>query len=304
MSLIVTVVIPLVVGVKIVRRDQGFKIRARSIVPGRQRWDIGAILNQPSVAEVLEAELRASPEVAVVRANSVTGRLLIYHDTALNGEEVGQRVRKAARQAMAFRRSVRPTACPALERLQRHHDVAENLDPRLSQTHEGQLAEINSGGAIEIADDERKLNRYIAAAAVSMGMAIVGFLYPPLFPLTVASAVCAGMRIFKNGYKALVRERELRLDVVGSLYLVCAFIGGFYFPASFGLFAYYLSEKLVLITQDRSQQSLINIFGEQPRTVWQRVDDVEVEVPLHCVQAGDTLVVEAGQLITVNGVIT
>jgi len=230
--------------------------------------------------------------------------LLIHHDTVLNGEEVGQRVREATRQVMAFRRSARLTAYPARERVRRHHDVAENFDLRLSQTHEGQLAEIGSGGTIEIANGERKLNRYIAAAAVSMGMAIVGFLYPPLFPLTIASAVYAGMRIFKNGYKALVHERKLRLDMVGSLYLACAFIGGFYLPASFGLFAYYLSEKLVLITQDRSRQSLINIFGEQSRMVWQRVDDVEVEVPLQSVQAGDTLVIQAGQVVPVDGVIT
>ena len=279
-------------------------MRARSIVPGRQRWDIGSILSQPSLAALLEAELRASPGIAVVRVNPVTGRVLIYHDPALNSEEVGQRVREAALHAMAFRRSVRPTARPALECVRRHHNVVGNLDPRLSQTHKGQLAETSTGGRTEIADDERQLNRYIAAAAVSTGMAIVGFLCPPLFPLTVASAVYAGMRIFKNGYKALVREQKLRLDVVGSLYLVCAFIGGFYFPASFGLFAYYLSEKLVFVTQDRSRQSLINIFGEQPRTVWQCVDDVEVEVPLQSVQAGDTLVIQAGQVISVDGVIT
>jgi Cu2+-exporting ATPase len=287
-----------------VRRDRVFKVRARSVVPGRQRWEIGAILSQPGVAEVLEAELRASPGVVAVHANPVTGRLLIYHNAAVHGEEVGQCVREAARQAMAFGRSVRPTARPALERVRRQHDVAENFYPRLSQTHEGQLAEISSGGAIEIANDELKLNRYIAAAAVSMGVAIAGFLYPPLFPLTVASTVYAGMRIFKNGYKALVHEHKLRLDAVGSLYLGCAIFGGFYFPASFGLFAYYLSEKLVLVTQDRSRQSLINIFGEQPRTVWQRVDDVEVEVPLQSVQAGDTLVIQAGQVIPVDGVIT
>lgn len=61
-----------------------------------------------------------------------------------------------------------------------------------------------------------------------MGMAIVGFAYLPLFPLTVASAIYAGIRIFKNGYNTLVHERKLRLDVIGSLYLVCAFIGGFF----------------------------------------------------------------------------
>ncbi|MGH3885169.1 MAG: HAD-IC family P-type ATPase, partial [Pseudonocardiaceae bacterium] len=287
------------------RRERVLKVRARSVIPGRQRWDIGVMLSQPRVAELLEAELRESPGVAVVGANPVTGRLLVHHDAALNGEKVGQLVREAVRQAMAFTRSLRPKPSAAPVRVRRHYYAAEKFDPRLGRKRQAQLAEISGGGgAMVIADDERKLNRYIAAAAVSMGTAIVGFVYPPFFPLTVASAIYAGMRIFKNGYNALVHERKLRLDVIGSLYLVCAFVGGFFFPASFGLFAYYLSEKLVLITQDRSYQSLINIFGQQPRTVWQRVDNVEVEVPLESVQAGDTLVIQAGQVIPVDGVIT
>jgi cation transport ATPase len=64
--------------------------------------------------------------------------------------------------------------------------------------------------------------------SVSMGTAIVSFTYPPIFPLTVVSAIYAGMRIFKNGYNALVNERKLRMDVIGSLYLVCAFVGSFF----------------------------------------------------------------------------
>ncbi len=286
------------------RRKRVVKVRARSVIPGRQRWDIGVMLSQPRVAKLLEAKLRESPGVAVVRANPVTGRLLVYHDTALNGDKVGQLVREAVRQAMVFTRSLRPEPSAAPARVRRHRHAAEKFDPRLGRTRQAQLAEISGGGAMVSADDERKLNRYITAAAVSMGTAIVSFAYPPLFPLTVASAIYAGMRIFKNGYNALVRERKLRLDVIGSLYLVCAFVGGFFLAGSFGLLAYYLSEKLVLITQNRSQQSLINIFGQQPQTVWQRVGDVEVEVPLESVQDGDTLVIQAGQVIPVDGVIT
>lgn len=92
--------------------------------------------------------------------------------------------------------------------------------------------------------------------------------------------------------------------MIGSLYLFCAFAGGFFLAGSFGLFAYYLSEKLVLVTQDRSQRSLINIFVQQPRAVWRRVGNVEVEEPLESVQAGDIIVLQAGQVIPVDGVIT
>jgi ATP-binding cassette, subfamily B, bacterial len=100
-------------------------VRARSVIPGRQRWDIGLVLAGPRVAESLEAELRGSPGVGVVRANPVTGRLLVYHDTALSSEEVGQLVRKAvraARQTMARGRPPRPqiSVVPAQVRHRQH----------------------------------------------------------------------------------------------------------------------------------------------------------------------------------------
>ena len=84
-------------------------MRARSVIPGRQRWDIGVVAC-PRVAELVEAELRGSPGIGVVRANPVTGRLLVHHDTALSSEEVGQLVRaavQAVRQIMAHARPSR-----------------------------------------------------------------------------------------------------------------------------------------------------------------------------------------------------
>ncbi len=56
-------------------------------------------------------------------------------------------------------------------------------------------------------------------------------------------------------------------------------------------------------TQDRSIKSLINIFGEQPRSIWVLVDGVEVEVPFESVKAGDTVLIQAGQTIAVDGMI-
>lgn len=130
-------------------RRRVLKVRARSIIPGRQRWDIGVMRSQPRVAELLEAELRESPGVAVVRANPVTGRLLVHHDTVLNGEKVGQLVREAVRQAMASTRSLRPKPAAELARVRRHHHAAEKFDPRLGRTRQAQLAEISgSGGAM------------------------------------------------------------------------------------------------------------------------------------------------------------
>lgn len=75
------------------RRPDTRKVQLRSIISGRQRWEIGLILNQSRVAQLLEMELRRSPSVKMVRANPVTGRLLVCHDPAVPGDEVEHLVR-------------------------------------------------------------------------------------------------------------------------------------------------------------------------------------------------------------------
>jgi len=106
------------------RAQEALRIRPRSVISGRQRWDIGVVLNWPPVTQFLEAGLRESPGVELVRANPVTGRLLICHGTVLSSEEVDRLVRKAVvlavRQAIELRQSSQsaPSEVPALVRHQ------------------------------------------------------------------------------------------------------------------------------------------------------------------------------------------
>ena len=81
--------------------SKSYRVEPRSVIAGRQRWDIAVLLGRPRVAEFLETRLRERSGVGVVRANPVTGRLLVFHNAELSGDEVGQLVRQAAAQAAA-----------------------------------------------------------------------------------------------------------------------------------------------------------------------------------------------------------
>lgn len=72
------------------RRYEKLSARPRSVIPGRQRWDIGVVSGRPRLAGILETNLSGAPGVLAARANPVTGRLLIHHDTSLTGEQVAQ----------------------------------------------------------------------------------------------------------------------------------------------------------------------------------------------------------------------
>src|SRR5581483_7221011 len=100
-------------------RRQANGLRPRSIIPGRQRWDVGMALNRPRVAALLEARLRALPGVELAYANPVTGRLLIYHDVEMRQKDIDliiqEAVALAVQQVATFTDTsrARPSVTPA-----------------------------------------------------------------------------------------------------------------------------------------------------------------------------------------------
>lgn len=65
----------------------------RSVIPGRQRWDVKLVLGRPRTAEFFAAVLRRVPGITEARANPVTGGVLVWHDARLRATDVGRIVR-------------------------------------------------------------------------------------------------------------------------------------------------------------------------------------------------------------------
>lgn len=153
--------------------------------------------------------------------------------------------------------------------------------------------------------NERELNRNIALSLVVTGTTlIVGPATAPMLLFCFPLALYLTRVPLQRAYRAIVYERRLKLPVVVSFSLLATWLGGFYVAGSLDFVLFYFAEKLIFITQDRSQQKLVNIFGQQPRFVWAVVEGVEVEIPFEQLQVGDTIVIGAGQMIPVDGIIT
>ncbi|MFJ9852282.1 ATP-binding cassette domain-containing protein [Streptomyces sp. NPDC101150] len=94
-------------------------MRPRSVIPGRQRWEIKPVLGRPQAAELLAATLRRLPGITEAQASPVTGGVLVRHDARVKAADVGRLVRKAVtlvveRSAGAGRPApARPAAQPA-----------------------------------------------------------------------------------------------------------------------------------------------------------------------------------------------
>ncbi|MFB7615875.1 ABC transporter ATP-binding protein [Kitasatospora sp. NPDC056181] len=87
----------------------------RSVIPGRQRWDVKLVLGRPRAAELLAAALRRIPGITEAQASPITGGVLVRHDARVRAADVGRIVRRAvAMVAEGPTRPVRPApAAPA-----------------------------------------------------------------------------------------------------------------------------------------------------------------------------------------------
>lgn len=151
---------------------------------------------------------------------------------------------------------------------------------------------------------EQQADSQLRFALTMLGVTTVGRLaFPPLLLLDLPAVLYIIWHSARYAYGAWRQKGQITAEFV-DLGIGLGIIAGGYYGFAFGAFAMTsLCRKLLARTEDQSRQSLINVFARQPRTVWVLADGVEVEVPFAQLQAGDTLIIGAGQPIAADGVV-
>lgn len=161
------------------------------------------------------------------------------------------------------------------------------------------LAKLEHGGA----KDRHDLS--FAICSVSMPVAALAqFAVPPLLPVAAGVFLYTSVHTFKEAYKTLFEERRLGVDVLDAIVVTACLGTGSVFAGAVLCWCLCFGRLLVKMTQDNSKRMLMSVFGKQPRFVWLvRPDGAEVEVLLETVQPGDTIVVNTGEAVPVDGII-
>jgi Cu2+-exporting ATPase len=173
-----------------------------------------------------------------------------------------------------------------------------------------QLLEIaNSTEEIEISKEEQEINRYLALSGTSLALNVAGALfYPPLTFIGVPLISIVVFNLLKNRLtKKILKGKSVGVSVIEFIAPIAILGSGHYIVASFANSFLFFNEKLLRKTEDHSQKSLINVFGTTPRFVWIRKDDLskqEFEIPFEQLSREHIVVVHAGHMIPVDGMIT
>ncbi len=163
-----------------------------------------------------------------------------------------------------------------------------------------QLAEI-SGDTIEISPEEREVNRKGLIFLGTFGTITASAVFmPALAILNLPVALYILKDVYRGSYQSL-KKKQLNVDTLVVVLNTLLLMGGQYFMCNLYLMLYLLNRKLMLKLKHHSSNSIVDIFKQQPKTVWMIVNGVEIKTTFEDIKQGDHIMVHTGGKIPVDG---
>lgn len=154
-----------------------------------------------------------------------------------------------------------------------------------------------------INETEKEQEYYLKMSAISLGLVAIKNTFPSLRFLSFAMLIYTSLPILKWGEKQ-IREPKIGHDVLFSTLIFLCFATGQGLALAISIFFYYVGLKVLASNQKVSQQIITNLFERQPNQVWVLKEGIEVEMPLSAVQVNDIVVINAGEVVPIDGIIT
>ncbi|MCB0061357.1 MAG: heavy metal translocating P-type ATPase [Caldilineaceae bacterium] len=149
----------------------------------------------------------------------------------------------------------------------------------------------------------RTINHNIAMSTLALGLAIAGALvYWPLNLLSAIGYVYAARRNFFMAYHSL-RQGKAGIPLLVVISILGAIASGYFIVGATASLLFNLSTKAIHLITDDSRKKLVDVFRQQPKTVWMVVDGSEIEAPIEQLLVGDIVIIRAGEAVPVDGVI-
>jgi manganese/zinc-transporting P-type ATPase C len=251
------------------------QMRLLSNVPGRQRWYVPGMQNNPRVAARVEMMLRTEPRLLRVCVNFRTGRILIQWD-ASQSIEIERLVREALVRG--------PVSNSSYEELRGKPDgKVRNLVRKLAL------------GFFKLS--------LILFSRLIWGTISAGPLAAPIQVLSVSGIVITGYDFLRAFYRSLVGRSGITTGTLIGAATLSSMALRENVTALTVLWLLNLGEYLELVTLRRTRAAIRSLLSAEDEEIWIIAGGVEVLVPIRDVQPGASVVVRAGRRIPVDGVI-
>lgn len=154
-----------------------------------------------------------------------------------------------------------------------------------------------------VPDETKRAQHFVMVSGVSLGTAMARFVYPPLTILTVALLAYVSIPYLRVTEKSLFQKKKVDGYVLyATADLMMLWLGALV-TAALGIGLLHVSQFVLFRAKDRSKKLVVDAFARRPRQVWVIKDGAEIQVPLESIQKDDIVIVNAGEVMPVDGLI-
>jgi len=144
------------------------------------------------------------------------------------------------------------------------------------------------------------INRNIVISGVTLAIITI---YPSMSFFAIPIILYTAKPVIQKAFQKL-KQGLFGGDALIALVFLGTILYGYFFLACFVVFVFSLAEKFLIKVRSDSHNKLVDVFQQVPNFVRIFVDDIELHVPSQELKVGDIVVVHAGEVIPVDGIIT
>ncbi|MCB0064471.1 MAG: hypothetical protein KDE19_20240, partial [Caldilineaceae bacterium] len=147
----------------------------------------------------------------------------------------------------------------------------------LTKAHRHQIIDILTfTQAAEKSAAEQAADRLLAFGLSSLSLLTVGrLIFAPLAGVGILLTLYLIAEISRYAITSLWQQRRLTADILDVLLAVGVIASGYFTVATVGISLMAVGRKLMARTEDVTHKRLVNIFSDQPQSVWVLADGVE-----------------------------
>jgi Cu2+-exporting ATPase len=168
----------------------------------------------------------------------------------------------------------------------------------------GEKTLVNMDTLASGSEENRKNRHFVKVSTLTIAIASVRRFYAPLTLVSLVAFTYISIPYLRQTEKSLLEKKKVDGYVLYSLADMMMLGLGAITSASIGIGLLHLAKFILSNAKEESKKQVIDVFSHQSVTAWVLKDGVEVEVPIDSIQKNSILVVHAGEVIPVDGIVT